>query len=493
MCPIFRERLNVYYKRNTRISMFQSPQRYPKKAGILLVLLLSLLLNSLGIWYGLPSRFGWAPDEILPSEVQDGIAQRFSHDWFNKYPPLHYYLLALVETPFVVFARLRGLNLEDISLNSFLILVHRVLSLIMAAGIVFLVYECAREILDQRSSLFSALIAALLVPLVYYAKTANLDVPYLIWFMSSLLFFLRLLKTRQRRYYLIFALSAVLAICAKDQAYGLYILPPLVILGADWRLRKRANPNLTIIRFLSDRTYIYAAGVAVGAFILIYNLAFNAPGFLHHIKLITGPASQNYKLVSHTLSGHIYLLGRAWSQLRFSLGWPLFLVCLAGVIRALASKPRNAPLLSLFAFAVPYPHEIARSLLFNYSRFYLPLLLILCLFGGQFLSLVLEDRSRFSGLIRATVVALFVYSAFYAFSLDIFMIKDARYAAEKWIRQNIPRDATIGLAVLRVYGPRVKDYPSILLTPVSWPRFQASLSQTRLYYRQYRVQPEISA
>ena len=452
-------------------------QNPPKKAGILIILAVSLLLNTVGIWYGLPSQIGWAPDEILPHDVQDGITQRFSNDWYKKYPPLQFYLLALVETPLVVYAKLKGLGLDDISLNSCLILAHRLLSLIMAVGIVFLVYKCGREIFNERSSLFSAMIAALLVPLVYYAKTANLDVPYLFWFMCSLLFFLRLRKTRRRRCYLLFALSSILAICTKDQAYGLYILPPLVILSSDWKFRKRLDPNLTIIRFLNDKTYIYAAGVAVGAFVLIHNLAFNAQGFLHHIKVITGPISQESRLVSHTVSGHIYLLGRAWSQIRFSLGWPLFLVCLAGVIKSLVSKPRNALLLSLFAFVVSYEVFFIHVILYNYARFYLPLLLILSLFGGQFLAFILGARAKFSTLFRATAMALFIYSAFYAFSLDIFMIKDARYAAEKWIRQNIPKNATIGLAVWRVYAPRVEDYHSVRMIPFSFPKFRALSSK----------------
>ena len=451
--------------------MTQRPLNPTKKTGILLVLLISFLLNFIGIWFGLPGRTGWAPDEILPSDVQEGIHRGFSHGWFKEYPPLHYYLLALVETPFMVYAKLRGLALDSLSLTSLLFLAHRLLSLMMAAGIVLLVYKCGQEILDEKSALFSALIAALLVPLVYYSKTANLDVPYLIWYMGSLLFFLRLRKTRKRRYYILFALSAVLAICAKDQAYGLYVLPTLIILLADWKLRKRDNPKLTIIRFLSDRTYIYAAAVALGAFFLIYNFALNPQEFLQHIKVLARE-SQQWRLVSPTLSGHLYLLGRAVSQIRFSLGWPLFLVCLAGVIRSLVCKPRNMLLLSLFAFPVSYEALFVHVILRNYSRFYLPLLLILSLYGGQFLSFVLQSRPKFSGLIRATVLTIFAYSFFYASSLDIFMIKDARYAAEKWIRQNIPKEARIGYAVPRDYGPRVEGYKSILLVPPDWGKFQ---------------------
>lgn len=457
--------------------MSSNPRILGRKTGILLILLGSLSLNAVGIWYGLPSFEGWAPDEILPGDVQEGIAQRFSHGWHHKYPPLHYYLLALVESPILLYAKLRGQAWDDLSIYSSLIFVGRLLSLLMASGIIFLVYKCGQEILNPRASLIAAGIAALLVPLVYYAKTANLDVPYLIWFMISLLFFLRLLRTRKRKYYLLFALTGTLTVCAKDQAYGLYILPPLLVILSDWKIQKRARPNLTIFRFLASRTYLLAAAIGVGTFFLVYNLAFNTQGFLQHLKVITGPTSQNYRLVSHTLSGHLYLLGRAWSQIRFSLGWPLFLVCLAGVIQSLFSKPKNILLLSLFAFAVPYEIFYIHVILFSYSRYYLPLLLILSLFGGQFIARILDVRSRVSVIPRIAVAVMFAYSVLYAFSLDVFMIRDSRYAAEKWMRHNIPREAVIGLAVWRVYAPRVEGYRWIQLKPISLRKFQALSSK----------------
>ncbi len=456
--------------------MVQAPQRTSRKREILIILLFSLLLNALGIWFGLPGHNGWAPDEILPRDVQDGIARRFSPDWYHKYPPLHYYLLGLAEAPIVFFAKIRGLPLDGLIVYSILIFAGRFLSLFMAAGIVFLVYKCGLEILDHRAALLAAGISSLLIPLVYYSKTANVDVPYLIWFMGSLYFFLRILRTRRRKYYLLFALTAVLAVCAKDQAYGLYILPPLVVLWFDWKIERKAAPSLTIFRFLSRRSYLSALAVAVCTFFLVHNLAFNFQGFLDHIRMITGPLSQESKLVSHTLSGHVYLLGRAWSQVRFSLGWPLFLVCLAGVIKALLAKPRNAFLLSLLTFVISYEIFFIHVILYNYSRFYLPLLLILSLFGGQFLAFVLQVRSRFLTVFRVAAAAIFVYSMVYAASLDVFMIKDARYAAEKWIRKNIPKEATIGVTTWRAFVPRIEDYRSFGI-PRSLARFQALSSK----------------
>lgn len=447
-----------------------------KNKEILIVLFASIILNAVGIWYGLPSYEGWAPDEILPRYVQAGITQHFSNGWHQKYPPLHYYLLALMEAPIMLYSRLQGLDWRSLEIYSSLIFAGRLLSLFMAVGIVLLVYRCGLEILSQRASLFAAGIAALIVPFVYYAKTANLDVPYLFWFMNSLFFFLRLLKTRQRKYYLLFALTGTLAVCAKDQAYGLYVLPPLIVLLSDWKRKKKEVQGLSVFRFLANPTYLLATTVAFITFFLVYNLAFNYQGFIQHIKLITGPVSKNYRLVSHTLSGHLLLLERAWDQIRFSLGWPLFCVCLAGVIMSLVRQKKNSFLLSLFSFVVPYEILYIHVILFNYSRYYLPLLLVLSLFGGQFIADVLAVRSRLSLISRLTVAAIFSYSLLYAFSLNVLMIKDSRYAAEKWMRQNIPRDALVGLAVWKVYAPRVEGYRWVSLTHMSLEKFRA-LSQ----------------
>jgi hypothetical protein len=103
---------------------------------------------------------------------------------------------------------------------------------------------------------------------------------------------------------------------------------------------------------------------------------------------------------------------------------------------------------------------------------------------------MLEARSRIASFIRAAVAALFVYSFLYALSLDIFMIKDARYAAEKWIGQNIPQEATLGLAVWEVYAPRVEGYRTMMMASMSLPRFQA-LSPKPDFVIVNRIQPEV--
>jgi 4-amino-4-deoxy-L-arabinose transferase-like glycosyltransferase len=445
--------------------MPQLPQGIRKIKGIYLILLLSLILNAIGIRYGLPSYQGWHPDEVLPRDVKEGIGRQFSHDWFRKYPPFHYYLLALAQAPFLAFGELGGVDFKDLSFYSSLILVGRFLSLFMGVGLVVFVYKCGREMFDQKSSLWAASITALIVPFVYHAKTTNLDIPYLFWFMISVYFFLRLFKTHQRKYYLLFALTAVVAVCTKDQAYGLYILPPLFVLAHDWRFQKKAVPNLKVLPFLGSRTYIYAVLVALGTFFLVYNLAFNWQGFVHHVQVITGPTSQNYRLYPSTLSGHLHLLGRTFEQVRFSMGWPLFLVCLAGLFRALVSRPRNILGLSLLTFAVPYDIFYIHVIGFSYARYYLPICIILSFFGGEFLTFALGAFPKLSRVVQAAVALIFLYSVLYAFSLDVYMVKDSRYSAENWVKQNIPKEATIGVVDWITYAQRLEGYRWFFMMP----------------------------
>src|SRR5262245_21997646 len=73
-----------------------------------LLLAASLGLNAWGIGWGLPSASGWAPDELVPAAVLDGMSRGFAHGWHDKYPPLHYYLLAALYWPLLRAAGLHA-------------------------------------------------------------------------------------------------------------------------------------------------------------------------------------------------------------------------------------------------------------------------------------------------------------------------------------------------------------------------------------------------
>ncbi len=422
------------------------------------VLALSVVLFTAGIWWGLPSYRGWAPDEIFPYRVLDGMELLFSNGWYDVYPPFHYYILAILYAPFYLLQKLRLIDLGMLSWYTVLFYIARLVSVVMATATVYLIYKCGREIFDDRASRFAALVSIFAVPYVYYAKLANLDSPYIFWFVLSLFFYLRILKTHRSKYYYLFTVAAVLAVCTKDQAYGLYVLSPMAVLISDWQYKREAGQKITIFKAILDKRYFFLILLGAGLFILLHNIIFNAQGFWEHIKFIVGPASKNYQLYPATLAGQAGLLGQTLSHIRFSFGWPLLLACVAGLLLAASRPKKNRLLLSLLIFVVSYYVFYTAVILFNYDRFNMPINIILSLFGGYALSTAWERARKFP-LPRAIFAGLlFAYSFFYAASVDVLMIADGRYSVERWMKANIPKDAQIGVASPSEYCPRLEGY-----------------------------------
>jgi len=90
------------------------------------ILLASLALNLLGVWWGLPGK--WAPIELLPEYVMGGLQQHFSHGWFDAYPPLHYFVLTVAMSPFMALSWCCRVSLDDSYTR--MVLVNRLVSVI---------------------------------------------------------------------------------------------------------------------------------------------------------------------------------------------------------------------------------------------------------------------------------------------------------------------------------------------------------------------------
>ncbi|MGA2587006.1 MAG: glycosyltransferase family 39 protein [Candidatus Aminicenantales bacterium] len=442
-----------------------------KISALHLLLALSFVLFAVGIWWGLPDYRGWAPDEIVPARVVDGLRQFFSNGWHERYPPFHFYLLSLVYAPFLLLHKLHILDLRQLSSYMILFYLGRFLSVVMGTAVVYLVYKCGLEIFDRRASVCAALITALIVPFEYYSKMVNLDVPYIFWFVWSIYFFIRILKTQRLKYYLLFAATAVIAVCTKDQAFGLYVLTPIPLILFHWKHEKQSNPDLSLIRSLFDKKYLYFLLAATGLFAIVHNLAFNLQGFLRHLALITGSASESFRIFPRTFSGEIQLLGLTIRQIQGSLGWPLFLVCGAGLVLSLFQKKKNALLLTLPLFAVSYYAFYIGMILFNCDRYNMPICIVLSFFGGQMISSRLKPGPKFFKATCAIVTIIFCYSFFYSLSVDILMIADSRYSIERWMNKNISPEAAIGIAGPVEYNPRLNDFPRSYL-PLSLEAFQ---------------------
>lgn len=421
--------------------------------ALLGVLMLSLVVNAVGIWWGLPQLWSWAPDELIPREVLDGLARRFAGGWHSTYPPFHYYLLTAFYTPFLVWDRL---GLADIwASHSYvsLFLLARSISVVMAVATVYVVYLCALELGKSRvAGLCSAFLVALMPTFIYYGKLANLDVPYVFWFTLSLLFYIRAIRTDQVKSYVWFAVTGMLSICTKDQAYGFYVLPVVHLVWRRYQAQPGPGAGGRSRQLIGDRRLRLAAGAAGLVFVAGHNLLFNLDGFIEHVAIIVGDASQDYQLWDRTAGGHLLMLREAVRQLGWSMSWPAFLLCLAGVAHHVVRGDRRDlfvlwPALSYYLFFIGV-------VMYHYDRFFLGVCVILALFGGSLLAELLTIR-RTVRWRRLGVTGLFAYLAVYGTTVDLRMVNDARYEVEDWLRRPEHADATVAIAGNDAYLPRV--------------------------------------
>lgn len=416
------------------------------------ILASSLALNLVGVGWGLPSRYGWAVDELNPAVILAGIETRFSGDWHQPaYPPFHYYLLAATYLPVL------ALNLVDpasIEGYTWFFLFGRVLSLAMGMGIVLLLYRLGHELFDRLSGAFAALAMALSAPFVYYGKTANLEVPLLFWFLLSYFFFLRLETRAELRDYLGFTLTAVLAMGTKDQAFAFYILP----LAAFTLLRVRREGSL--VRVLVDRRIFLSLLAGILSFLALHNVVFNHRGFLHHFEEILWARGQ-YSLFEGTLAHQIAMLRQTFRHLGFALGWPLAAAGALGLVLALREEKFRRSTLWTLLFGASYYSFFIIPVLSTWLRYALPLGALLSLFAGLACSR-LWSRGVWA---RALVGIALLYSLGRAVSLDALLLTDTRYNAEHWLREHASGGQVVGYVGPEYYLPRLHQLRSKRMRP----------------------------
>jgi len=419
------------------------------------ILLASLVLNVAGIWWGLPGS--WVAIELKPQYILEALSQHFSHGWYDAYPPVHFYLLTAAWSPLLLLSALDRLTFDSAAAYTALVVISRVVSLAMAAGIVAAACACATRAFGPRVGLTTAAIVAVTAPFLYYAKTANVDVPYLFWWALSMVFYLELLESGRMRDYLLFAVAATLSVCTKDQAYGLYLLAPLVIVSQICRENRRTGMPRALLRAVVDRRIWAAAAASLALFAICHNVLFNSGGFMDHVRFITGPGSQAYRVYPPTLAGHLELLRTTIRLIEVSMGWPLFVAGLAGLALAIAAPAWRRTAIWLVVPVVSYYFGFINVVLYNYDRFVLPMCFVLAIFGGIAVDRLLSSaRARRWGV--AAVTAAFAYTALYAGTVDFLMIEDSRYTAERWMRAHVGREDLIGVSGLHEYLPRLDDF-----------------------------------
>jgi hypothetical protein len=406
------------------------------------VLLAAAALFAIGVGWGAPGPASWAPDEIGPIDVRTGVQAAFADGWATIYPPFHHAVIAALYLPFEAALAAGIGDPEDVVWSGALLLVARSLSILMAIGIVWLVHRIAFEQFGESAAAFAAWITLAMLPLTYYAKTANLDVPYVFWLTLSMLYFARLFnRTAKPSDFYFFTLFAVVAVCTKDQAYGFYVLPAIYLLMAGLlgpRTVARGRPAVTSRRVLG-----IMAGVAVAAFAILHNLPFNVSGFAEHVRLIAGPGSARYAMFSNTAGGHVQMALASIRQLGLVMSWPVLAICVIAVAAA-AAKPVQV-LLWLLVPCISYYLTFISVVRYHYDRFFLGVGVVLAIAAGWGLARwVAQPRGRTLKL--AMIAGVLSYAVARPIALDVMMVNDPRYGVEEWLRDHVaPAQLVVGI------------------------------------------------
>ena len=423
------------------------------------LLALTLALHAYALWWGLPNL--WAQDELEPVDVLIGLREGFSGGWHMKYPPLHVYWLAVLYLPALGFVEAGLLESGEAAVGMTFVAINRASTVAMSLGTSALVYACGRILASRRAAALGALVWILVLPLTYYAKLANLDVPYTFWFALSLVGYIRGVTRGAVRDFVLFGASAAAAIATKDQAYGLYLLPSLHLA---WARLRRPDPagQPPLSRLIADGAL--PAGIAAGAavFALAHNLPFNWTGFKDHLAIITGGASADYRQVdSLSPGGQLWLLARTIEQIAWSMSVPGAVVAGAGILAAIRRRSVERPLLMILLPAISYYLTFIAAVGYVYDRFLLPVCAILAIFAGHWI-----DRRWGQPAPRwktAGIVALFVYMTWRSASINVLMAADRRYEAEAWMRANLPPGSVIGVLEWRQMLPDLGGFRVLTL------------------------------
>ena len=311
-----------------------------------------------------------------------------------------------------------------------------------------------------------------MLPLTYYAKTANLDVPYAFWLTASWLFYIRAVRTGAMAHACLFAMTGAAAIATKDQAYGFYVLPAAHMVFESFRHRAPGSPAA----FPGVKALLAMTGVFCLSLLVLFNVPFNLAGVVEHVRLI-GPGSQPYRMYPSSLTGYAELLRDSFWQIGSAMSWPMFGFGVCGLVAAIRSK--SVLIGRLLLSAVSYYLTFIVVVMYHYDRFFIAMCLVLAMAAAAWLDRWTRAGSSYRGLRPGVVAIAVVDGAARVVSLDALMLNDSRYFVERWLLPRIGPDTQIAAEGSSIYLPR----QSLLL----WTRIDADPAALRAMQPQFLI------
>ena len=438
------------WKRNTTIAL-------------LVVVALSLALNLTGINWGQPSGYSWNPDSVAGMRTVHQLQFVFK-PWIQKYPRFHFLILEMFYKPFIdhwqnnpvtVIDR-QGRQVStpfDTARYSTLVIVSRAISAMMGVGAVVALFLTARLLFgDWLCAFFSGLALACSMLFVFYSHLGNMDVPCAFWFAWSLYWAVKAVYIGKWRHFVLLGLFCALTVCTKDPAAGLVIgLGLAVCLAMTGLARQRGQSFKKSVTSVFNLKVLAAALTAAFVFALLSDLLTTPSAFQKRMDFAFNVGVAGY---NKGFSDQLTFLKRNCISIYYSLGWPLLAAIASSALYCLC-RFRWKSVFAIVPVVIFYVVVIARIRL-NIPRYYIPGYVCLMLLLGKGCC----DLLRFKKLPLAArilpIAVVYVLSALYCIGIDLEMIDDTRYRAEKWLKAQVAPDDMVVALSQQAYAPRVQ-------------------------------------
>jgi hypothetical protein len=427
---------------------------------LLLAVAVPLLGSALDLGV-LPWR-GWAPDEIRPRDVIIAVDHAFSGGWHHLYPPLMFYVLAIVHAPFELLNGLGWLRLGDAVVYGTLHTLDRVTMLTLGVLTCIGVWLLAHRTIGARASRWAPY-ALVGVPLfAFYCKTTNVDVAYTFWVVVAALAFLRAIQTRGVAAHILLGAAAAAAVASKDQAYGYFPGAALALLWFAWRASAGRPAGARLLATLADRPLWAGLAAFLATYSVLLAVWWNLEGVQQHIHLITGPASVPFRMFPNTMAGLAALTSTTGLLLFDALG-PLVALA-AAVGAALSLRAASAPDARwLLVLPLGYLVTFVALVGYVYDRFLLAVAPFAVLFAARGLGWAME-RIRPAPLRRMAAGLVLTALLYPTYALDRRLATDSRFEAEAWMQQHLTDDPLVLAVGSRLYLPNLYTFQHRVLS-----------------------------
>lgn len=420
-----------------------------------LIVVLGLALYLPGLGWGLPGTGSWSQDTVAGMRTLGAVAG-WPDEWKGRYAPWHYFVLNAAYQPMLLIWQQTGATTRrpvtgEIILEEphapkmgLLFLIARIVSVLMGIAAALGIRSATRILTgDDLAANLAGVVLMIGAAFTYFAHLGNVDVPSICWFAWSVYFYVRALRSRRWQDCAWLGLFGSLAVSTKDALAGVYpgMAVVLWIIEAHRRTQADATPRAIISALWQGR---WLAGLA--AFVLPYlflNGVFADPEpYLDRMRYWLDGSGDSLHARQYRYPNQFLLFLATIHYAAGAVGWAMLAAMAGSIVYTLIKHTRTA--LIVLAPAVSYYLIVIVRIDFVYSRFlFAPLALVGVLVGLA--GAALWRHRRWPEFVRYGVpVAVCALSLGYAIAIDVEMLTDSRYQAEKWFTNHVEPPSSVG-------------------------------------------------